>query len=134
MRVMGIDPVQRLVVPRIIAAVVVAPLLALFIVLVGVISAFYLSITLQGVGPGSYWQSFGAFASVRDLLFALVKAMIFGFMIAIIGCQRGLEAKGGPRGVADGVNATVVVSTVAIIIVNMLLTLVYTVFFPMQLG
>ena len=49
-------------------------------------------------------------------------------------CQRGLEAKGGPRGVADGVNATVVVSSVAIIIVNLVLTQIYTIFFPVQLG
>ena len=63
-----------------------------------------------------------------------MKAVVFGFMIAVIGCQRGLEARGGPKGVADGVNATVVVSTVAIIVVNMVITLVYTVFFPMQLG
>lgn len=86
------------------------------------------------MGAGSYWQSFGAFASVRDVGLAMLKAVIFGFMIAVIGCQRGLEAKGGPKGVADGVNATVVVSTVAIIIVNMIITLIYTVFFPMQLG
>lgn len=134
MRTMGIDPVQRLVVPRIIAAVVVAPLLALFIILVGVLAAFYLAILQQGVGPGSYWQSFGAFSSIRDLMLALAKAVIFGLMIAVIGCQRGLEAKGGPRGVADGVNATVVVSTIAIVGVNMVLTGIYSVFFPIQLG
>ncbi|MFW0788732.1 MlaE family ABC transporter permease [Gordonia sp. CPCC 205333] len=134
MRTMGIDPVQRLVVPRIIASVIVAPLLALFIIGVGVIAAFYLAITLQGVGPGSYWQSFGAFASLRDIWLAMIKAVVFGFMIAVIGCQRGLEARGGPRGVADGVNATVVVSTVAIIGVNLVMTLVYSVFFPLQLG
>ncbi|MFW0787596.1 ABC transporter permease [Gordonia sp. CPCC 206044] len=134
MRTMGIDPVQRLVVPRVIAAVVVAPLLALFIVLVGVLAAFYLAVTLQGVGPGSYWQSFGAFSSVRDIFLALVKASVFGFIIAVVGCQRGLEAKGGPRGVADGVNATVVISTVAIIGVNFVLTLIYSIFFPIQLG
>ncbi|HNP56914.1 MAG TPA: ABC transporter permease [Gordonia sp. (in: high G+C Gram-positive bacteria)] len=134
MRTMGIDPIQRLVVPRIIASVVVAPLLALFIILVGVVAAYYVAVLGQDVGAGSYWQSFGAFASVRDVGLAMLKAVIFGFMIAVIGCQRGLEAKGGPKGVADGVNATVVVSTVAIIIVNMLITLIYTVFFPMQLG
>ena len=63
---MGIDPIQRLVVPRIIASVVVAPLLALFIILVGVVAAYYVVAVLgQDVGAGSYWQSFGAFASVR---------------------------------------------------------------------
>ncbi|NNG98473.1 MlaE family ABC transporter permease [Gordonia araii] len=134
MRTMGVDPIQRLVVPRIIASVLVAPLLALFIILVGVVAAYYVAVLGQGVGAGSYWQSFGAFASVRDVGLAMFKAVIFGFMIAVIGCQRGLEAKGGPKGVADGVNATVVISTVAIIIVNMIITLIYTVFFPMQLG
>ena len=84
--------------------------------------------------PGSYWQSFGSFSSVRDIFLALFKAVVFGFIIAVVGCQRGLEARGGPRGVADGVNATVVVSTVGIIGVNLVLTLVYTVFFPIQLG
>ena len=134
MRTMGVDPIQRLVVPRVIAAAVVAPLLAIFIVVVGVLAAFYLAVTMQGVGPGSYWQSFGSFASQRDMLLAMVKASIFGVIIAVIGCQRGLEAKGGPRGVADGVNATVVVSTVAIIGVNFVITLIYTVFFPLQIG
>ncbi|WP_414976267.1 ABC transporter permease [Gordonia sp. (in: high G+C Gram-positive bacteria)] len=86
------------------------------------------------MGPGSYWQSFGSFASQRDILLAMVKDVIFGVIIAIVGCQRGLEAKGGPRGIADGVNATVVVSTVAIIGVNFVITLIYTVFFPMQVG
>ncbi|MEP9393664.1 ABC transporter permease [Gordonia sp. VNK1] len=134
MRTMGIDPVQRLVVPRVIAAAVVAPLLALFIILVGVIAAFYLAVIIQGAGPGSYWQSFGSFASQRDLLLGMIKASIFGVIISVIGCQRGLEAKGGPRGVADGVNATVVVSTVGIIGVNFIITLIYTVFFPLQIG
>ncbi|MGV9672626.1 MULTISPECIES: ABC transporter permease [unclassified Gordonia (in: high G+C Gram-positive bacteria)] len=117
-----------------IAAAVVAPLLALFIILVGVIAAFYLAVIIQGAGPGSYWQSFGSFASQRDLLLGMIKASIFGVIISVIGCQRGLEAKGGPRGVADGVNATVVVSTVGIIGVNFIITLIYTVFFPLQIG
>mgnify|MGYP001763807687 FL=1 len=74
------------------------------------------------------------FSSVRDIFLTLFKAVVFGFIIAVVGCQRGLEARGGPRGVADGVNATVVVPTVGIIGVNLVLTLVYTVFFPIQLG
>ena len=95
MRTMGIDPVQRLVVPRVVAAAGVAPLLALFIILVGVLAAFYLAVIVQGVGPGSYWQSFGSFASQRDLVLAMVKASLFGIIIAVIGCQRGLEAREG---------------------------------------
>lgn len=134
MEVMGIDPVNRLVVPRLLAALVVAPLLTLFIILIGVLAAFYLAVAVQGVGPGSYLQSFSAFSSQRDVLLALGKAVVFGFIIAIVGSQRGLEAKGGPQGVANGVTATVVISTVAIIGVNFFITALYETFFPMQVG
>ncbi|ADG80739.1 Phospholipid ABC transporter permease protein mlaE OS=Tsukamurella paurometabola (strain ATCC 8368/ DSM / CCUG 35730 / CIP 100753 / JCM 10117 / KCTC 9821/ NBRC 16120 / NCIMB 702349 / NCTC 13040) OX=521096 GN=Tpau_4170 PE=4 SV=1 [Tsukamurella paurometabola] len=134
LRTMGIDPVHRLVAPRLIAAVVVAPLLNLFIVVVGILAAFYVAVLGQDVTPGSYWLSFGAYATVRDLGFSMVKAALFGAIIAIVGCQHGLEAKGGARGVADAVNATVVVSTVAIIVLNFALTQAYTVFFPMRVG
>lgn len=134
LRTMGIDPVHRLVAPRLIAAVLVAPLLNLFIVVVGIIASYYVAVLGQDVTPGSYWLSFGAFATTRDLLFSMVKAAMFGSIIAIVGCQHGLEARGGARGVADAVNATVVVSTVAIIVLNFALTQAYTVFFPIQVG
>lgn len=134
LRSLGIDPVRRLVAPRLLAAAVVAPLLALFIILIGVIAGFYLAVLTQNVSPGSYWLSFGAFSSVGDLVLAEVKAVIFGMIIAVVGCHRGLEAKGGPRGVADGVNATVVLSTVAIILVNLVLTQIYSMFFPTTIG
>ncbi|MCS3779221.1 MlaE family ABC transporter permease [Tsukamurella ocularis] len=134
MRVMGIDPVRRLVVPRILAAAFVAPLLCIFITVVGIGAAYYLAVAGQDVTPGSYWLSFGAYATTRDFGFALVKAAIFGIMIAVLGCQHGLEAKGGARGVADAVNTTVVVSTVGIIVLNFALTQIYTTYFPMRVG
>ncbi|MFD9828994.1 MlaE family ABC transporter permease [Tsukamurella tyrosinosolvens] len=134
LRAMGIDPVNRLVAPRAIAAIIVAPLLNLFIVVVGVVAGFYVAVLGQDVTPGSYWLSFGAYASLLDLLFSVFKAALFGAIIAIVGCHHGLEAKGGARGVADAVNATVVVSTVGIIVLNFALTQAYTVFFPMRVG
>ncbi|KXO96077.1 ABC transporter permease [Tsukamurella pulmonis] len=134
MRVMGIDPVRRLVVPRILAAAFVAPMLCIFITVVGIGAAYYLAVAGQSVTPGSYWLSFGAYATTRDFGFSLVKAAIFGIMIAVLGCQHGLEAKGGARGVADAVNTTVVVSTVGIIVLNFALTQIYTTYFPMRVG
>ncbi|NMD55998.1 MULTISPECIES: MlaE family ABC transporter permease [Tsukamurella] len=134
MRVMGIDPVRRLVVPRILAAAFVAPLLCIFITVVGIGAAYYLAVAGQSVTPGSYWLSFGAYATTRDFGFSLIKAAIFGIMIAVLGCQHGLEAKGGARGVADAVNTTVVVSTVGIIVLNFALTQIYTTYFPMRVG
>ncbi|MFD6106753.1 ABC transporter permease, partial [Nocardia salmonicida] len=81
-----------------------------------------------------YWQSFGAFTTSIDVWVSLVKALIFGFLVVVIACQRGLEAKGGPRGVADGVNAAVVMSIAAAVVLNTVITQVVTMFFPVRMA
>ncbi|MFG3522431.1 MlaE family ABC transporter permease [Nocardia nova] len=134
MRVMGIDPVQRLVVPRIAAMMLVAPLLNILIIAVGIASGFAVAVAALGVTPGSYWQSFGAFTTTLDIWVSLIKALIFGFLVVIIACQRGLEAGGGPRGVADGVNAAVVMSIAAVTVLNTAITQVVTMFFPVRMA
>ncbi|MGY0498178.1 ABC transporter permease [Nocardia sp. FBN12] len=134
LRVMGIDPVQRLVVPRIAAMMLVAPLLNILIIFVGVSSGFVVAVSALNVTPGSYWQSFGAFTTSIDVWVSLVKALMFGFLVVVIACQRGLEAKGGPRGVADGVNAAVVMSIAAAVVLNTVITQVVTMFFPVRMA
>ncbi|MFC9877530.1 ABC transporter permease [Nocardia salmonicida] len=134
LRVMGIDPVQRLVVPRIAAMMLVAPLLNILIIFIGVGSGFLVAVSALNVTPGSYWQSFGAFTTSIDVWVSLVKALIFGFLVVVIACQRGLEAKGGPRGVADGVNAAVVMSIAAAVVLNTVITQVVTMFFPVRMA
>lgn len=134
MRVMGVDPVQRLVLPRFLAILVVAPILCLVIIASAVAAGYILAVTVNGVVPGSFWQSFGAFASSTDLLFSIGKALVFGMLVVVIASLRGLEAKGGPRGVADGVNAAVVLGFVAIFVTNLLITQLQSMFFPGQVG
>ncbi|MDF0530309.1 ABC transporter permease [Tsukamurella sp. 8F] len=134
MRVMGINPINRLVVPRLIAAWIVSPLLNILIIVIGTLSGYFVAVGSQGVTPGAFWLSFGSFAHPVDVWISIVKSIIFGTIVAIIGCQRGLEAKGGSRGVADGVNSTVVLSFVVIFTMNLVLTQVTTVFFPIQVG
>jgi phospholipid/cholesterol/gamma-HCH transport system permease protein len=65
---------------------------------------------------------------------SLVKAMVFGVLVVIIACQRGLEARGGPRGVADAVNAAVVLSMVAIVVVNLVATQITAMFLPTRIA
>ncbi|WP_280425877.1 ABC transporter permease [Nocardia carnea] len=134
MRVMGLDPVQRLVVPRIAAMMLVAPLLNVLIVVVGIGSGFFVAVAALDVTPGSYWTSFGAFTTPLDIWVSLVKAFLFGFLVVVIACQRGLEAKGGPRGVADGVNAAVVMSVAVVTVFNTVITQVVTMFFPLRMA
>lgn len=132
MRVMGVDPVRRLVVPRIAAMMLVAPLLTLLIIVVGIAAGFLVAVIALDVTPGSYWDSFGAFTSATDVWVSLVKSLLFGFLVVVIACQRGLEAHGGPRGVADGVNAAVVMSVAAITVLNTVVTQLVTMFVPMR--
>lgn len=134
MRVMGIDPVQRLVAPRIAAMLLVAPLLNILILVVGLVAGYIAAVTALGVTPGSYWMSFGAFTSGADVWVSLVKSVIFGYLVVLIACQRGLEAKGGPRGVADGVNAAVILSVVSIAVVNVAITQIVAMFLPTELA
>ncbi|MGW5227095.1 MlaE family ABC transporter permease [Nocardia niigatensis] len=134
MRVMGVDPIQRLVVPRIAAMMLVAPLLNILIIFVGIASGFAVAVTALDVTPGSYWQSFGSFTTPVDVWVSLVKSTLFGFLVVVIACQRGLEAKGGPRGVADGVNAAVVMSIAAVVVLNTAITQVVTMFLPVRMA
>ncbi|MBL1079606.1 ABC transporter permease [Nocardia sp. 2] len=134
LKTMGINPVHRLVIPRMVAMLFVAPLLNVLIVFVGVLSGYAVATGIQGVTPGSYWATFGAFASLIDVAISFAKASIFGLLVVLIGCQRGLEAKGGPRGVADGVNASVVLSVVSIAVVNVAMTQLVAMFYPIQVA
>lgn len=134
MRVMGVDPVQRLILPRFLAILIVAPILCLVIIASAVAAGYSLAVTVNGVVPGSFWQSFGAFASSTDLYFSIGKALVFGMLVVVIASLRGLEARGGPRGVADAVNASVVLGFVAIFVTNLLITQLQSMFFPGQVG
>lgn len=134
MRTMGISPMHRLVIPRMVAMVLVAPMLNVLIIFTGVIAGYAVAIGPQGVTPGSYWGTFGSFTVVADIGVSIAKSVLFGFIVVVIACQRGLEAKGGPRGVADGVNAAVVLSVVSIAIANLLITQLVAMFLPTRLA
>lgn len=130
MRTLGIDPVRRLVVPRFLALILIAPVLCLIIIAAGTGAAFLLSVTVNDVATGSFWNSFGTFAKMTDVWFAIGKSVIFAAIVAIISSLRGMEAKGGPRGVADAVNAAVVINVVLIVFANLAITQIQTMFFP----
>lgn len=133
-RVMGIDPVQRLVVPRFIAMVAIAPMLCIVIVAAGVAAGLVISANVNDVVPGSFWQSFGSFATPTDLVFSVLKSVIFAALVVLIASLRGLEAKGGPKGVANAVNASVVLSVFCIFMTNLVVSQIQMMFFPARLA
>ncbi|QVI27224.1 ABC transporter permease [Mycolicibacterium neoaurum] len=134
LRTMGVDPVRRLVVPRFLALVGIAPMLCTLILISGTAAAFILAVTVAEVTPGSFWNSFGTFAKVTDVWFAMGKAMVFAAIVAIVSSLRGMEAKGGPKGVADAVNSSVALNVVCIAVANLVITQLQTMFFPMEIA
>lgn len=132
MQVMGIDPIQRLVMPRILAAVVLAVLLDAVVSAAGIIGGLYFAVSVQDVSSSSFFASFNELAQLPDLWMALLKAACFGFLAGMVACYKGLYAKGGPKGVGDAVNQAVVITFVLLFFVNFVLTVVYFNFVPQK--
>ncbi|GIH18420.1 MlaE family ABC transporter permease [Rugosimonospora africana] len=125
MRVMGVSPVQRLIVPRVLGAMGVAVLLNGMVSVVGVMGGYYFNVIMQGGTPGAYLASFSALAHLPDLWISEIKALIFGFIAGVVAAHRGLSAKGGPKGVGDAVNQSVVIAFLLLFFVNLVLTAIY---------
>jgi phospholipid/cholesterol/gamma-HCH transport system permease protein len=130
MRVMGVDPVRALVVPRFLALLLISPILCTYIIVSGTAATYVLAVTVSGVTPGSFWMSFGTFAKMVDVWFAVGKTFVFAAIVGIVSALRGMEAKGGPRGVADAVNSSVVINVICIMLANLAITQLQTMFFP----
>lgn len=125
LEVLGISVVDRLVVPRVLAMAYVAVLLNGIATAVGVLGGFVFNVLVQGGSPGAYVQSFTALAQLPDLWIGEIKAFVFGLVAGIVATYQGVNAKGGPQGVGNGVNQSVVVSFVLLFVANAILTAVY---------
>ncbi|MFI9510516.1 MlaE family ABC transporter permease [Nocardia sp. NPDC052566] len=132
MRVMGVDPIRRLVAPRLLAAVLVSILLCGFVVFVGFATGYLFNVYAQGGTSGSFISTFASFAVADDLIVALVKAAVFGAITAIIACDTGLHTRGGPGGVANAVNSAVVNSALMLFATNIIITQLYNTLFPVK--
>lgn len=133
MRTMAVDPLIRLVGPRLIAATLVSVMLCGFVVFVGFGATFGFFVYAEQGTAGSFMQAFVGFAKSNDLLIALFKAALFGFFTAIIASYHGLNARGGPAGVANAVNAAVVQSALILFGANVLISQIYNTLIPTEL-
>jgi phospholipid/cholesterol/gamma-HCH transport system permease protein len=125
MEVLGISPVQRLVVPRVLACTLVAVALNGLVSIVGVAGGYFFNVVLQGGTPGAYLASFSALAQLPDLYAGEIKAFVFGIIAAVVASYKGLNAGGGPKGVGDAVNQSVVITFLLLFFVNFVITAVY---------
>ncbi|GAB3294509.1 MlaE family ABC transporter permease [Parasphingorhabdus pacifica] len=125
MQVLGVSPIQRLVVPRVLAAMLVAVLLNGMVSVVGVLGGYFFNVIMQGGTPGAYMASFNALAQLPDIWISELKALIFGFLAGVVAAYRGLNPPPGPKGVGDAVNQSVVITFLLLFAVNFILTTIY---------
>lgn len=130
MKVMGVSPIQRLVVPRFVAVILIGIALTGLTSFVGFLAGYAFNVYMQSGTPGSFVATFSSFATVDDLLLALVKSVVFGAIVGIVCCHKGLDTHGGPAGVANSVNAAVVESILLLMTVNVIMTQLYVLIFP----
>ncbi|MDT5233845.1 MAG: phospholipid/cholesterol/gamma-HCH transport system permease protein [Mycobacterium sp.] len=122
LEVLGIDPIRRLVVPRVLAATFVATLLNSLVIIVGLVGSFVFSVYLQHVSGGAFLSTLTLITGLPEVLIAAAKAVSFGLIAGLVGCYRGLTVSGGARGVGTAVNETVVLCVIALFAVNVILT------------
>lgn len=134
LKVMGLNPVNRLVAPRLLAAIIVGLLLNVIVAVTSITTGFMLNVGQGHVAAGTYLGAFVAFAQPTDLLLAELKAAIFGFIATIVAAHKGLSATGGPKGVADAVNQAVVLSFILLAVVNVALTQAYVMLVPQRMA
>ncbi len=125
MEVLGVDPIARLIVPRVLATMFVAFMIIGIVIGAGIGGAYFFTVIIQGGSAGAFLSSFTALASINDLYIAIVKAVLFGGMAAIVGAYKGLNAGGGPSGVGRAVNETVIVAFMLLFFMNAVITAIY---------
>ena len=131
MKTLGIDPIERLVVPRVIASTLVGVALNGMVTVVGLVGGYFFSVVLQGATPGLYVSNLTLLVGFSDFMASELKAGVFGMLAGLTACYLGLNAKGGPKGVGDAVNQTVVFAFMLLFAAN---SVISTIFLNIKLG
>jgi phospholipid/cholesterol/gamma-HCH transport system permease protein len=119
---MAVNPVQYLVVPRLVAGTLMLPLLTVLFTVTGMIGAYLVCIEILGLDPGVFMDRVRWFVDWPDVRQGLIKAAVFGFTVCLIACRQGFYAQGGAAGVGRATTRAVVQSAVAIVALDYVLT------------
>ena len=122
LRALGTDPIRKLVVPRVIAGVVMAPILTVISDFMGIVGGSIIAIFQLQVTSGQYWKSITDGLYVQDAWMGIIKPFFLGFVIVSIGCHVGLRTKGGTQGVGRATTNAVVAASVCVLAVDFFLT------------
>lgn len=122
LRTLSTNPFKYLIAPRVIAGVLMLPLLVLVADIIGVMGGYLVSVHSLGFSPGPYISSTYKFLETIDVVSGLVKAAFFGFVISIMGCYFGYNSRGGAEGVGIATTNAVVAASIVILLLNYIIT------------
>jgi len=134
LRVMGTDPISYLVVPRVMACMIMLPILTVFSDLLGVVGGWLVIVRGFGVDATAYWQFSEQFVGTWDVMTGLFKSLIFGLAIGLISCFKGFNCGSGAQGVGRAATEAFVISFIAIIVVNFFLASFLNSIYPILFG
>ena len=122
LRALGTDPIRKLVVPRVLAGIIMCPILTVIANAVGLTGGWLIALTQLRVPSGVYWSSVVEGLYIQDVWMGLIKPFFLGFVIVTIGCHVGLRTTGGTQGVGRATTNAVVAASVLVLIVDFFLT------------
>lgn len=123
LRTLATHPVDYLVVPRLLAATLVMPLLTIEAIVVGIGAGYLVGVVLLGIDPAYSWYNMLRYTGNIDVAIGLIKSIVFGGILAMIGCYKGMTCREGAEGVGQATTEAVVYSSITILISNFFLTL-----------
>lgn len=129
LRSLGVNYIKRLIVPRLIAALIVFPLLTVLADVLGVLGGMAMMFFERGADPYAYWNLTTYWVVPRDFLTGIGKSVFFGGLVTLIGCYNGLSTEGGTEGLGRATTATVVHVTMGVIISDFFLTKLFLILF-----
>jgi phospholipid/cholesterol/gamma-HCH transport system permease protein len=129
-RALGADPYKKLVLPRLVASIIVMPILAVIALVLGFAGAMFITDLEFGIPASFFLHSALTSIGLSDFLSGMFKTPFFGAIIAIVGCHCGLQTRGGTAGVGNSTTRTVVVVAITILIADLFLTKVAIAIFP----
>ncbi len=122
MEAMGVNPMNYLVIPRVIAGLIMMPLLSGIFLFVGVVGCYFVAVVMYQVDSETFFKQLRWIVEWKDVLKGLEKAAIFGFIFSSIACYKGFHARGGAKGVGEATTVAVVNSLITLLVADFIIT------------
>lgn len=120
--VMAANPIKHLIVPRIIAGVLMVPILTIVADFVGILGGYFVGVDILNINPGVFVKNIYKYVELNDIFNGLIKSAFFGLILSLIGCYKGFNTEGGAEGVGKAITEAVVLSSISILISDYFLT------------